>query len=257
MPLSPNDDPADWDSARARAAPIIAARMLTRFIWNADTPVNSAARARAGAGAFSRTLRRCAREGVEVQRQADLVDRLPQRLPDRMPHRLHVPRARQLEPAQPHLGDAVDLLHRRARCRRRAGRPGRSGGRGSGCRSPSASRCRCGTSPWPPRGRCSREAAPRMPKMTSASHAVHLHVLDAQMRIGRRGGCPSCRRRRGRPRPSCRPGSSGPARASAPPGPTPPISPNDGAVLARPVRPVGPVRDVRHALPHRGRGVRP
>src|SRR5215470_1501348 len=31
------------------------------------------------------------REGVEVQRQADLVHRLPERLPDRMPHRLHVP----------------------------------------------------------------------------------------------------------------------------------------------------------------------
>src|SRR5919198_1375922 len=33
-----------------------AARMLTRFIWNADTPWNSAARLASGVGAFSRTL---------------------------------------------------------------------------------------------------------------------------------------------------------------------------------------------------------
>src|ERR671930_111532 len=33
-----------------------AARMLIRFIWNADTPVNSAARLASGVGAFSRTL---------------------------------------------------------------------------------------------------------------------------------------------------------------------------------------------------------
>ena len=55
---------------------------------------------------------RHARERVEVQRQTDLADRLPQRLPHRMPHRLHVPRARELQPAQAQLGHAVDLLDR-------------------------------------------------------------------------------------------------------------------------------------------------
>src|SRR5665213_4053167 len=53
------------------------------------------------------------REGVEVQRQLDVVDRLPQLVPARVPHRLHVPRARQFQPAQAELGDAVDLLRRR------------------------------------------------------------------------------------------------------------------------------------------------
>jgi len=56
--------------------------------------------------------RRGRREGVEMQRQLHLVDRLPERLPTRMPHRLHVPRARQLEALQSHLGDAMDLRHR-------------------------------------------------------------------------------------------------------------------------------------------------
>ena len=41
-----------------------------------------------------------------------LVDRLPERLPTRVPHRLHVPRARQFEVFELHVGDAMDLLHR-------------------------------------------------------------------------------------------------------------------------------------------------
>ena len=54
---------------------------------------------------------RCRREGVEVQRQLHVFNRVPQGLPDRVPHRLHVPRAGQFEAFDAHLGDAVDLLH--------------------------------------------------------------------------------------------------------------------------------------------------
>src|SRR5271155_5204561 len=114
-------------------APIIPAMMWTRPIWKAETPVNIAARrtcpvnsrARGGVvgkggkgsgtphlpGQFARP-RRGRREGVEVQRQVNLADRLPQRLPARVPHRLHVPGARQFEAAQPHLGDAMNLADR-------------------------------------------------------------------------------------------------------------------------------------------------
>jgi hypothetical protein len=45
--------------------------------------------------------RRGRREGVEVQRQLHVLDRIPQRLPDRVPHRLHVPRAGEFEAFQP------------------------------------------------------------------------------------------------------------------------------------------------------------
>ena len=44
-----------------------------------------------------------------MQRQLDVIDRLPQLLPIRVPHRLHVPGAGQFEAAQPHLGDPVNL----------------------------------------------------------------------------------------------------------------------------------------------------
>src|SRR2546430_1736978 len=57
--------------------------------------------------------RRQRRERVEVERQVHVVHGLPERLPDRMPHRLHVPRARELHPAQAELRHAVDLLHGR------------------------------------------------------------------------------------------------------------------------------------------------
>ena len=48
-------------------------------------------------------------ERVEVQRDSDLVDGRPQWLPLRMPHRLHVPRARQLETLEAELGGAMNL----------------------------------------------------------------------------------------------------------------------------------------------------
>src|SRR5437899_3792847 len=51
------------------------------------------------------------RERVEVEREIHVVHRAPERLPHRMPHGLHLPRARELEPAQPALGDAVRLGH--------------------------------------------------------------------------------------------------------------------------------------------------
>ena len=44
--------------------------------------------------------------------RSHLAHRLPQRLPDGVPHGLHVPRARELEAAQAQLGHAMDLLHR-------------------------------------------------------------------------------------------------------------------------------------------------
>ncbi len=56
--------------------------------------------------------RRGRREGVEVQRQLHVLDRIPQRLPDRVPHRLHVPGARQFEAFDAYLRDAADFLHR-------------------------------------------------------------------------------------------------------------------------------------------------
>src|SRR3989442_6306355 len=43
MPLSPKEI-RRFGYRSSTAAPMIAARMLTRFIWNADTPVNNAAR---------------------------------------------------------------------------------------------------------------------------------------------------------------------------------------------------------------------
>ena len=44
-----------------------------------------------------------------MQRELDIVDRLPQGLP----HRLHVPRAGELETFEAELGDAANLLDRR------------------------------------------------------------------------------------------------------------------------------------------------
>src|SRR5215475_6272862 len=58
--------------------------------------------------------RRHGGKGMEVQRQVDLVHRLPERLPRGMPHGVHVPGAGELESSEPHLGHAVDLLHRRS-----------------------------------------------------------------------------------------------------------------------------------------------
>src|SRR5207302_7940607 len=51
---------------------------------------------------------------VYVQGQPDLVDGLPERLPGGMPHGIHVPRAGELDAAQPHLRHAVDLRDSRA-----------------------------------------------------------------------------------------------------------------------------------------------
>ena len=67
---------------------------------------------RGEAGLLLQHRGRQGREGVEVQRQVHVVDRLPERLPRRMPHRLHVPGAGELHAAQAELGHAVDLLHR-------------------------------------------------------------------------------------------------------------------------------------------------
>jgi hypothetical protein len=78
-------------------------------IWNAETPVNIAARRtlgaswRAGGGVVGKV---CKCSGNCTSSSAC------QKLPARVPHRLHVPRARQFEAFQCHFCDTLDLGYR-------------------------------------------------------------------------------------------------------------------------------------------------
>ena len=185
-----------------------------RFIWKPETLVKRAARL-VRPVAFSRTLGRHGGEGVEVQRQAHLAHRLPERLPGGMPHGLHVPGAGELEPAQAHLRHAVDLAHRRADVAiGQAGQPDVAI-RIVAAEVQRASRCRCGTSPRPPRGRPA--AWPRPGCRRSPPPAPRHAPCPGCGGPGPwAGGCPSCRPRRGRWRPSRPRDSACRGRTSAP-----------------------------------------
>ena len=164
---------------------MIAARMLTRFIWNAETTVKNAAR-RVSPVWFSSTRAAAAGKVWKWSGRFDVVDRLPQRLPRGMPHRLHVPRARQLHAAQAELGDPVDFLHRRVDVA--VGQAGQAdeavGIVAAEVHEPvvvDAEHLVRGLGVVQPRGRA-EDAVDDL-----GLHAVAVHVLRAQHRIGRTG----------------------------------------------------------------------
>src|SRR5882762_6551154 len=106
MPLSPKAI-FRFGKRSKTARPISAVRMLASVIWNRQRPLNISAR-------WVRPVYFSRRAGdtegnVWKCSGPDLVDGRPQWLPLRMPHRLHLPRARQLEALEAELGRPVDL----------------------------------------------------------------------------------------------------------------------------------------------------
>jgi hypothetical protein len=93
---------AGRDSARTR--PIIPAMMWISPIWNAETPVNMAARRTCGASWRARGGVVEKVWGWSGKRTSSTA--CQKGSPARVPHRLHVPGARQFEFLQPHLRDA-------------------------------------------------------------------------------------------------------------------------------------------------------
>ena len=143
---------------------------------------------------------RAAADGVEVQRDAGLVRELPQRLPVLVPQRRHVGPVGDVEAAHAALGVAHRLGDRTPPCCSSGCWPGRPAGRVRPCRSRGASRCRCAASPAPPPGRSAGRSSPaRRTAPRPARRRAPGPSGGDRRRSG--GGCPSCRRHRGRWRP--------------------------------------------------------
>src|SRR2546427_287469 len=194
------------------------------------------------------------RERVEVEREIHVVHRAPQRLPHRMPHGLHLPRARELEPAQPTLGDAVRLGHGRVDVAvGQAREPDLTVGMMAAevhepvVVDPEHLRSRLVVGE--PRGRA--EDA----EHDLGVHAVTLHVGDPELGIGRAPNALAAVGEEAGGRHDVHalvlPGHVLlPGRAEAT------DEAEAGALLRGPVRPVGAFDHVRHPVLHRGRGVR-
>src|SRR5262249_41671200 len=252
MPLSPKEI-LKFGYRSSTAEPTIADRMLTRFIWKPQTPWNSAARRASGVVAFSRTLAGVLGNVWKWSGRVPSLSGRPRRLPRGMPHGIHVPRARELEALQPHPRHASDLLH---------------GGVDVSVGQAGQADLPVGIVPAEvlqpvvvdpehllgrlvvvqARG-CAEDAEDDL-----GLHAVELHVLQAQVRIGRppdallavlvepdRGHLVDAIILAGH--------QLGAARADAA------DQTERRAVLASPVRTVGAIDDVRHALAHRRRSV--
>jgi hypothetical protein len=196
---------------------------------------------------------RVAAHGVEVQGQPGGVDDLPQRVPVRVPQRLEVGRVGDVQPAQrPALGHALHLGD---------GRVDRMvGDRGE---APEALRMRRAEIRQPlvvdahdlhrRLGVIEPAAGAEHAVQHFGLHAITVLILDAQVGIGEPADAPPAVLVE--PRGGHAIGAMDLAGDVLAAGRAHPVHVTEvGALLRGPHAPVGPVGDVRHALPHLGRG---